>query len=198
MLMSIMNVKSDCCTNACFLLLFDRYKMTKPGYQPITKDQIPTVNLPLGETDETKIVANARLIAGELGEIKGAAKTFSPVQMWDVNLPIGKGTTVDLPFPSDHTCIVFVRRGSVAVIGGDDVDGGNAQESKLGPQDVALMKMDGSSMLRLKVLEKNSSVLILGGEPIDEPIAARGPFVMNTEEELQKAVLDYRSGKMGQ
>lgn len=190
--------------------------MTKPGYQGILKEQIPVVSL----VDSSKnsentgssvvatatngtdsVVGTARIIAGELGDTKGAAKTFSPVQMWDVSLP-KKDSVVDLPFPAHHNCIVFVRRGAVNVLSGDVVTTeqdkkSSLQQNTLGPQDVALMRLDGSSVLRLQVTEANSSVLILGGEPLDEPIAARGPFVMNTQQELQQAMRDFQSGKFG-
>lgn len=165
--------------------------MTKPRYQEITSETIPVVKLPLDAATEEDAVASARIIAGELGDKRGPAKTFSPVQMWDIDLPKA-GTEIDIPFPAEHNCIVFVRRGSVEIASGSEE---NLVDSKLGPQDVALMKIDGSSAIRLRVKERNSSVLILGGEPIDEPIAARGPFVMNTQQELYHAMNDYQSGK---
>jgi redox-sensitive bicupin YhaK (pirin superfamily) len=68
---------------------------------------------------------------------------------------------------------------------------------KLGPQDVALMRIDGSDILRIRVTQSDSSVMILGGEPLNEPIAAQGPFVMNNREEIHKAMADFRAGKMG-
>lgn len=170
-----------------------KHKMSKPGYQGILNKNIPVVNLPLN-ADADSVLGTARIIAGELGETKGTAKTFSPVQMWDVILP-NAGSEIDLPFPSDHNCIIFVRRGSVEILSGDKDDKLKAQ--KLGPQDVALMRIDGSDILRIRVTEPDSSIMILGGEPINEPIAAQGPFVMNTKDEIHKAMADYRAGKMG-
>jgi redox-sensitive bicupin YhaK (pirin superfamily) len=167
-------------------------KMTKPVYQGIYNKDIPVVSLPLGNDDKQSQLATARIIAGELGTAKGAAKTFSPVQLWDVILPHA-GSEIDLPFPADHNCIVFIRRGSVEILSGE----GELKATKLSPQEVALMRLDGSSALRIRVLEPDSSVLILGGEPLNEPIAARGPFVMNTQDELRKAMSDYQSGKLG-
>ena len=115
--------------------------------------------------------------------------------MWDVIFPKA-GVEVDIPFPPDQNCIVFVRRGGVQVISGDDEDNNSkTKSSSLGPQDVAIMHLDGSHMLRVKVDKPNTSLLVLGGEPLNEPIAARGPFVMNTQQELQKAMIDYRAGK---
>jgi quercetin 2,3-dioxygenase len=167
------------------------HKMTKPRYQAISKDKIPTVELPLKREEGTDPLASVRVIAGEIDEVKGAAQTFSPVQMWDVNLPHA-GAEVDIPFPADHNCIVFVRRGSIQVLSGDN---GEGKKSKLGPQDVAVMHLDGSDSLRVRVEESGTSLLVMGGEPLNEPIAAQGPFVMNTQKELQQAMTDYRSGR---
>jgi quercetin 2,3-dioxygenase len=141
--------------------------MTKPRYQPILKDKVPSVNLPIGSEEP---LGNARIIAGELNGTKGVAKTFSPVQMWDVSLP-HVGSEIDIPYPADHNCIIFVRRGRVSVLSGEDGDG---KKSELGPQDVALMRLDGSDILRLRVDAADSSVLIMGGEPLNEPIRAQG------------------------
>jgi quercetin 2,3-dioxygenase len=173
-----------------------KHKMTKPRYQPILKDQIPTVELPLKDAaerkdeekkdepaSETTPLAKVRLIAG--GEevfggdkgVKGPAKTFSPVQMWDVILPKA-GTQVDIPYPADQSCIVFVRRGAVQVLSGEEDSHGKQKSNKLGPQDVAIMHLDGSNMLRVKVESDDTSLLVMGGEPLNEPIAAQGPFVM--------------------
>jgi hypothetical protein len=173
--------------------------MAKPGYQAITKEKIPQVTLPLKQlgaaesASPEEALGSARIIAGQLGETKGAATTYSPVQMWDISLPHA-GSEVDLPFPADHNCIVFVRRGSVQVLSGN---ADNLKASSLGPQDVALLRLDGSDMLRLRVVAPDSSVLILGGEPIGEPIAAKGPFVMNTQDEIRQAIRDFSAGKMG-
>ena len=151
-------------------------KMTKPRYQALQNKDIPVVDL---GNDMT-----ARIIAGELNGIKGPAMTFSPIQLWDVTCPTKGILTLD--YPSGHTAIVFMRRGS-AEIGNQLVN----------PQDVALLNIDGSQKIEINVLQKNTSILIMGGEPINEPIANRGPFVMNTQDELNQAMNDYASGKMG-
>jgi len=169
-----------------------KYKMVKPRYQPISGSKIPVVELNDG--------AQVRVIAGKLDKVKGPAKTYSPINLWDVSLP-SKGTIVDIPYPIDHKCIIFVRRGSVAI--------GN---QKLGPQEVALLNNTDSDVdygkptcstttkttsgiLRIHVLKNDSAVVVMGGEPIDEPIANMGPFVMNTNLELQEAARDYQSGR---
>ena len=88
--------------------------------------------------------------------------------------------------------IVFVRRGGVEILSGED---GEEKNSSLGPQDVALLHLDGSDKIRVRTEKPDTSLLIMGGEPINEPIAAQGPFVMNTYDEIRKAMSDYRAGK---
>jgi len=187
--------------------------MTKPKYQAILNKDIPIVNLPIGvssskeeeqdaDSSSSLILGKARIIAGQLGDTKGTASTFSPIQMWDVSLPHA-GSEVDLPYPADHQCMVFVRRGSVTILSGDIHDedtsqNRNTKSSPLGPQDVAILRMDdGANALRLRVNEPDSDIMILGGEPINEPIAAQGPFVMNTHDEIRQAITDFQRGKFG-
>jgi quercetin 2,3-dioxygenase len=167
-------------------------KMTPPAYQEIHGSDIPVVNLPLGATGD-EVLGTARVIAGSLGATQGAATTFSPVQVWDVILPPkAVGSEIDLPIPSHHQCMIFVRRGSVQVVSSHN-DNKNT-DPILKPQEVAILQMNESDTVRVRVLDPDSSILILGGEPIDEPIAARGPFVMNTAQELTQAMMDYQSG----
>ncbi len=204
-----------------------KHKMTKPRYQAILKEQIPSVTLPMKSLEEDKSgnggdgtdngnsggddgippTATVRLIAGGaevFEEVRqrggGAAKTFSPVQMWDVQVPYSKKRSyVDIPFPPDQNCIIFVRRGGIYVGGdGTGTAGNNNKDSltRLGPQDVAVMHRDGTATtVRVYVDQPDTSLLIMGGEPFDEPIAAQGPFVMNTRQELQQAMMDYQAGK---
>lgn len=182
-----------------------KHKMTKPRYQPILSKDIPTVTFDEATTEdisaaseEKKDATNAttasvRVIAGSLNGVEGPAKTFSPVELWDVTMPRA-GAVVNLPYPERSNCVVFVRRGGVNVF----VDDGNdaTRTESIGPQAVAILEPGGNT-LRLSAHENDTSLLVMGGEPINEPIAARGPFVMNTVEELQQAMVDYSSGKMG-
>jgi redox-sensitive bicupin YhaK (pirin superfamily) len=167
-------------------------KMKKAAYQPIVDKKIPVVDIHdiKEETDgecSAEPVGNVRVIAGSFKDTKGPAKTHSPVELWDVTIST-KGATVDLPFQEDHNCIVFVRRGQIDVLGDDDLKG------HVGPQAVALTQRNGGA-IRIQAREKNTSVLIMGGLPLDEPIAARGPFVMNTWDEIRKANMDFQMGK---
>jgi quercetin 2,3-dioxygenase len=172
-----------------------KHKMTKPRYQSILAEQIPTVELPLKHCaqqneDEKKDdsaplppLAKVRLIAGGEGvfgdwnNTVGPAKTFSPVQVWDVILPKA-GTQVDIPYPAGQNCIIFVRKGAVQVLDGDEETNEQQKVNKLGPWDVAIMHLDGSDALRIKVDLDDTSLLVMGGEPLNEPIVAQGPFVM--------------------
>ena len=152
------------------------YKMSKPRYQGITKEDIPSVKL--GEE------SYARIIAGELNEVKGPAKTFTPVTLFDVRLKAGE--RAELSIAERHNTAVVLLKGDVTV-GNDTKLSGEAR--------IAVLSQEGQEV----VLEAkaDSTLLVLGGEPIDEPVASYGPFVMNTREELQQAVQDYKAGKMG-
>lgn len=171
------------------------HKMTPPRYQPILNKNIPVVSLSTvgsDDGDQKDKAATVRVIAGELDGVKGPANTFSPVELWDLQIP-KINSVVDLPFADGHNCIVFCREGSFEIIVGDN----EKKSSKaVGPQAVALMEQSGD-IVRIKATAENTSVLIMGGKPINEPIAARGPFVMNTWDEIQKANIVYRSGEFG-
>ena len=142
------------------------------------------------EGECTEPVGNVRVIAGSLNDTKGPAKTHSPVELWDITIS-KKDATIDLPFPENYNCIIFVRRGKIDIVGDDD------SKRHVGPQEVALTQRNGGTV-RIQSGQKDTSVLIMGGLPLDEPIAARGPFVMNTWEEIAKANRDFQMGKMGQ
>lgn len=172
-----------------------KHKMGKPRYQPILSSNIPKRGLMSDSCDASKTGGNdsdtsqlknghARIIAGSYYGTKGAAKTFTEVNMWDISL-LNTRKEFIFDIPASHNTIVFVRRGKVDV-----------QGRELGLADVAIMKREGTK-LTLQAKEENTSVLILSGEPIDEPIAARGPFVMNTQQELSNAIRDYQMGRNG-
>jgi len=164
-------------------------KMKKSRYQAILNESIPKVALRSTDgvcLDEQKALEDgyARIIAGEFQGKKGPAKTFSPVNLWDVVL-LNKNKTFELDIPDGHNSLVFVRRGAVEV-----------QGKALGLADVAIMNRNGEKFT-VKATEKNTSLLIMSGEPIDEPIAARGPFVMNTQKQLNDAMQDFQRGLNG-
>lgn len=149
-------------------------KMAPSGYQAIVSADIPVVKLP----NEAGI---ARVIAGEMLGTKGPAKTFTPINMWDVRLTRDADVTLDLPV--GHTALVTVLSGHVTINGDTDV----------GEAEVVLLSTDGAGA----TIHANgdATLLVLTGEPIDEPIFGHGPFVMNTEKEIRQAIDDFNNGQ---
>lgn len=156
-----------------------KHKMDPARYQPISSTSIPVVALDEG-------VGRVRIIAGSFGDEKGPAMTFSPIDMWEVLLnSAGNGT--ELVFPEGHNTIIFVKRGGALV---------GATEAKLNEQDVACLGEDGRQV-PVRATADNTELLILSGQPFNEPIAHRGPFCMSTREELAQAQNDYLSRSNG-
>jgi redox-sensitive bicupin YhaK (pirin superfamily) len=151
-------------------------KMSMPGYQTILNADIPNVEL------EGR-VGRLRVIAGTFQGRRGPAHTCTPVELYDLELVAGRRAELNLP--DGHNTSVFVVQGLVSANGSRDA----------GEAELIVCKRNGSSV----VIEarENSRLLILSGQPIEEPIARYGPFVMNTKAELVQAVNDYQDGKMG-
>ena len=152
------------------------HKMSAPRYQEMHKDQIPVVDLPNG-------AGTLRVIAGEAFGSKGPAETVTPVNLWDLSL--SKGAKTDLELPDSSTTLLLVLSGTIGIGDGD----------KAGPGELARFSRDGTHVT-LEALEDARAVL-LNGTPIDEPVVAHGPFVMNTREEISEAISDFQNGKMG-
>lgn len=152
------------------------YKMTTPRYQTLVKEAIPVVPLDGG-------AGSVRVIAGEFSGAKGPATTLTPMQLHDLRLQAQHGTT--LRFTAGWNVALFVISGQMTVNGSESVT-----EAQL-----AVMASSGAPILiDAKV---DTMLLVMAGEPIREPIARYGPFVMNSKDELVQAVNDYRAGKMG-
>lgn len=158
-----------------------RDKMARPAYQGVTAAQTPTVALHDATGQEA---GTARLIAGSLLGASGPARTFTPMQVWDLRLKAGHAVT--LPAPEGHTTVPLVVEGRVRT-----PDGATAGEAEL-----IVFSRDGEGVT-LEALS-DATVLWLAGEPIDEPVVGHGPFVMNTRAEIQQAFVDFQSGRMGQ
>lgn len=154
-----------------------RDKMTTPGYQGITSAQIPRVELPDG-------AGAVRVIAGDYNGTRGPARTFTPVNVWDVRLNAGKRATFTVP--AGHTTALFVLRGRIRLLDGESV-----AEAEL-----AVLERAGETF-PVEALEI-TTLLVLNGHPLNEPVVGHGPFVMNTRAEIQQAIVDYQNGKMGQ
>jgi redox-sensitive bicupin YhaK (pirin superfamily) len=151
-------------------------KMTAPGYQAILNQQIPSVSLP-GQA------GSLRVIAGDYQGQLGPTHTFTPMQVWDLRL--NQGGVSKLALPEGWNAALLVLRGTV-LINGSSV----ASEAQ-----TVLLDRSGGSV----TIEANSDalVLLLSGEPIDEAVVGHGPFVMNSQEEIAQAILDFNSGKFG-
>jgi hypothetical protein len=149
-------------------------KMAPSGYQAITSADIPVVKLP----NDAGI---ARVIAGDLLGAKGPAKTFTPINMWDVRLTRDADITLDLP--EGHTALITVLSGHVSI----------NRETEAGEAEVVLLSTEGKGVSIHA--DGDTTLLVLTGEPIDEPIFGHGPFVMNTEKEIRQAIADFNSGQ---
>jgi redox-sensitive bicupin YhaK (pirin superfamily) len=150
-------------------------KHAKPQYQAITADQMGKVVL-AGNSGSVNV------IAGSFNEEKGPAATFTPVNMFDIRL--NKGGHLATSIPVEQNTILLVVNGEIEVNG-----------EKAGQHDLVLFKNEGEEISI--DADGDSVVLLLSGEPINEPIAQYGPFVMNTHRELQEAFQEFQSGKFG-
>lgn len=151
-------------------------KNTAPGYQTLVSRDIPTVALPNG-------VGSLRVIAGEYDGHRGPAHTFTPINLWDVRLK--ENGTASFSLPEGHTAAVVGLTGAVRANGD-----ATAREAQF-----VLFERTGGEII-LEATDE-STVLILGGEPINEPVVMQGPFVMNTVEEIRQAMADFQSGCFG-
>jgi quercetin 2,3-dioxygenase len=150
-------------------------KTASPGYQTLLATDIPTIALPDN-------AGTARIIAGELFGTRGPARTFTPIHVWDVHLAAGQ--TVELPVQEGHMAGVFVRRGTLSI-----------EENELGATDFALFDTKDTGISLSAATD--TDLVVLSGEPINEPVATYGPFVMNTKAEILRAIDDYQGGRMG-
>lgn len=150
-------------------------KMDPPRYQALTAEAIGSVDLP----DGAGIV---RVVAGDYAGNRGPATTVTPVNLWDLQLT--GAAPVDLTFPATENVAFLALEGSVSVNGADLTQG-----------DLVVLD-DREGDVRITA-DGEARVLLLGGEPIDEPIFSYGPFVMNTREEIVQAIDDLNAGKFG-
>jgi redox-sensitive bicupin YhaK (pirin superfamily) len=152
-------------------------KMSPPRYQAITRADIQPVEL---ENNAGKV----EVIAGEYGGVKGPAKTFSPVFLMNAFLNVGG--KIELNFAQhDHTALVIIS-GKVKI-----------NDNQIAEANQLVVFQDDGTDFDIEAIEE-SVVLVLNGEPIPEPIAAYGPFVMNTRDEIIQAYQDFQMGKFGQ
>ena len=153
-----------------------RHKSAAPGYQAIADADIPAVALP-GDA------GTARVIAGTLQGHAGPARTFTPMNVWDLRLCAGK--RVALPQPAGWSTLLVVLDGSVRI----------NEEAELRRAEMATLSTTGSEVV-IEAIDA-AKVLLLAGEPIDEPVVGYGPFVMNSQAEIAEAIRDFNSGRFG-
>jgi redox-sensitive bicupin YhaK (pirin superfamily) len=151
-------------------------KVAAPGYQAILGTDIPSVSLP-------KDAGSVRVITGDYAGHRGPARTFTPIDVWDVRMNAGRDAEFTLP--DGHSLCVVVLTGAIEVNGGE-----LAHEAEV----VLLDRTGGEITLSA---EADAKLLILSGAPLGEPVAAHGPFVMNTEDEIRTAIVDFKSGRFG-
>jgi redox-sensitive bicupin YhaK (pirin superfamily) len=152
-----------------------RHKAHPPRYQSLLAKDIPVVRLDGGGGGGA-----VRVIAGEYRRARGPAATFTPVGLFDLRLPAGGRATLEVP--TGRTAALLVRSGAVLLSG-----------TEVGAGRLALLSRDGDSFDL--VSPAGAQALLLSGEPIDEPVVGHGPFVMNTQAEIDRALSDFRSGR---
>jgi redox-sensitive bicupin YhaK (pirin superfamily) len=152
------------------------HKLAAPRYQPLLAEQMGSFELPDG-------AGSVRVIAGEYRGVRGPARTFTPINIYDARL--AAGGKLEFSFPARQTAAFLVMGGELTVN-----DGATARAD-----DFVLFRNAGERV----TLEASADarLLLLNGEPIAEPVVQYGPFVMNTEREIEEAILDYQRGKFG-
>ena len=152
------------------------HKMAPPAYQPILADEMGIATLPDGG-------GTVRVVAGEYEGVRGPARTFTPMNIYDTNLT--EGGKVSFAFPAHQTAAILVMKGDVTING----------RTRASTNDFVLFAKEGEAI----AIEASSEaqLFVLNGEPINEPIVQHGPFVMNTRQEIAQAMADYSRGLFG-
>ena len=153
-----------------------RDKMAAPGYQTLLDREIPSVELPEG-------AGRVRVIAGEFDGHRGPARTFTPMDVWDVRL--NRGGTTRFHVPDGRTLALVVLHGTVQVNGSEV-----AREAQL----VRFGREGNDATIEAY---SDATLLLLSGDPIDEPVVGHGPFVMNSQAEIVQAIDDFNGGRFG-
>ena len=151
-------------------------KMSRPKYQAISNQEMGIVEL---ENNGGSV----EIIAGEYRNVKGPASTFTPISM--LNVKLTEQGEAEFNFPANSNTALLVVEGEIEVNGSATI-----------PLDHFVLFENEGEQFTVKGLKK-STVLILSGQPINEPVAAHGPFVMNTRQELVEAFQDFQNGKFG-
>ncbi|MCJ0741945.1 pirin family protein [Pedobacter montanisoli] len=153
-----------------------KFKMSKPKYQTLQKDKIARYDF-----DDKGSYAD--IIAGNFKGIKGSADTFSPIEMY--NLHLKNNSKIEFPLPAGYHTALLVIEGSITV----------NHNKKAETNQLVYFENEGE-LIEIEA-SADAVILVLSGEPINEPIAAYGPFLMNKPEEIEQAINDYNNGKFG-
>jgi redox-sensitive bicupin YhaK (pirin superfamily) len=153
-----------------------KHKMDQPSYQPLTADETPTI---ISDDGFTKI----NIIAGNLEAVHGPIHTLSDVNTFTVEMK--KGAKYFFAIPASHNAFIYLMTGKISF----------GKEGELDAKYVASFQQDGDG-IDIEALE-DTHFFIGTGEPLNEPLASHGPFVMNTQTEIMEAIRDYQLGKMG-
>ncbi|MBX9903693.1 MAG: pirin family protein [Burkholderiales bacterium] len=151
-------------------------EMAPPGYQTLLNKDIPAVTLDNG-------AGVLRVVAGDYQEYHGPAHTFTPINVWDLRL--NAGGRVVLPLPDGHTVALVVLQGTIRI---NDAESANVDE--------VVVFEPGNGEVAITA-GTDAKLLLLSGEPLNEPIVGHGPFVMNTTDEIRRAFVDFHQGRLG-
>lgn len=151
-------------------------KMSAPAYQTLLASDIPVVNLPDGR-------GSVRVIAGDFGSAHGPARTFTPINLLDVRLSAGARLRLNLH--DGFSAAIYVLKGSIQLNGTE-----SARQHEL-----VLFDHAGDEATIEAV--DDSTLFVMNGQRIDEPVVGYGPFVMNTQQQIHQAVADFQAGRMG-
>jgi len=151
-------------------------KMTAPRYQDIAPERIPQVELAAG--------ASARVIAGEVGGVKGPVEAEATAAVY-LDLRLEAGTAVEVPLPHGHNAFAYVYAGQARI--------GDGPTSELLRGDLGVL--GNGDKVRIVAPEAAARLILVAGRPFNEPVAKYGPFVMNTQQQIVQAVEDFRAGR---